>query len=836
MMYKSFDKMDYERWQDDENCQDDYNLYKENMTKVKNKVMEWLEDVEEARFFVEEISKNDLCLEDTGEIMDSEKHKEDIESEMEGIQEDENYLHLDPEDLKDLNHPNPGNWYRKLNLLDKDTLMNTSCRLDKWQRKIVDRGIQYARSLRKYQNGFESLPEPPNLVVIGGAGAGKSTVIECLAQWVHRILTKAGDDPNSPIVLKAATTGAASTLIEGSTVHSSLGFDFSSKHTSLTDKKRELKREQLKNLKILIIDEFSMMKADILYRIHLRLREITQIEKDFGGVTVFLFGDPAQLKPIMGSYIFDEPNCPDYKLAYGDGSESLWRSFDVMNLEENHHQGKDKTYADMLNRIRLNKQTKEDLKILKSRVRPRGHPDLKNALFISAKVKPVSSFNEKALNMLPGRLYVSQATHIQAMTKLYKARIDGITGRIGDTQYVDKLNLKIGGRVMLIFNVDVSDLLCNGAIGTVIGIEENQKGIVNAVIVKFDNLAAGKQSRIQNPMLANKYPNGTVIKKKEQDYSLCRSQGLVSSTAKLIQYPIVLAWAVTVHKFQGQTVASPQKVVIDLRSVFEAAQAYVMKSRVQELEQLYILEDLNEDKIYANHKALEEIDRLIKVSINKNPTEWDEANDGSKVKISFLNCRSMKKKFEHIRKDKSLHQSDVLILTETWLDENHTLNDEYEISGYMSNLNIIGRGRGIATYFKPPYEHINNVNSEGYSITKLEAENMDIIGIYRSQEGNVTSLIKELDSLITVGKTTVVGGDFNICAIAHPNNYITKSLEERGFTQIVGKSTHIEGGLIDHVYFIQGDASKLSYSIEDFAKYYSDHDGIGLILCELQEE
>ena len=93
-----------------------------------------------------------------------------------------------------------------------------------------------------------------------------------------------------------------------------------------------MKREQLKNLKILIIDEFSMLKADILYRIDLRLREITQNKQDFGGVLVFLFGDPAQLKPVRGSYIFDAPNCKDYKLAYGDGTESLWRSFEVINL------------------------------------------------------------------------------------------------------------------------------------------------------------------------------------------------------------------------------------------------------------------------------------------------------------------------------------------------------------------------------------------------------------------------------------------------------------------------------------------------------------------------
>ena len=110
-----------------------------------------------------------------------------------------------------------------------------------------------------------------------------------------------------------------------------------------------------------------MMKADTLYRIHLRLMEVKQNNKTFGGVNVYLFGDPAQLKPIMGSYIFAAPNCQDYKLAYGDGSETLWRSFQVINLEENHRQGKDKEYANILNRIRVDKHTKEDLKRLKKK-------------------------------------------------------------------------------------------------------------------------------------------------------------------------------------------------------------------------------------------------------------------------------------------------------------------------------------------------------------------------------------------------------------------------------------------------------------------------------------
>ena len=164
--------------------------------------------------------------------------------------------------------------------------------------------------------------------------------------------------------------------------------------------------------------------------------------------------------------------------------------------------------------MRLGKQTKEDIKILKSRVRPKGHPDIKGALFISAKVKPVASFNEKAINMLPGKLHISKATHIQALTKSYKPRIDKITGRIGDTQYVDELYLKMGARVMLIFNIDVSDLLCNGSMGTVIGIEKNQKDVVIALIVKFDNPSAGREAQKLNPMITMKYPDGTMIKKK----------------------------------------------------------------------------------------------------------------------------------------------------------------------------------------------------------------------------------------------------------------------------------------------------------------------------------
>ena len=104
-----------------------------------------------------------------------------------------------------------------------------------------------------------------------------------------------------------------------------------------------------------------MMGSDQLYQIDLRLRELKQMNKTFGGVSVCLFGDPAQLKPVRQRFVSDKPCSEEYHLAYGDGSESLWRSFKVIFLTENHRQGNDQTYAEILNRMRVGEHTKEEL-------------------------------------------------------------------------------------------------------------------------------------------------------------------------------------------------------------------------------------------------------------------------------------------------------------------------------------------------------------------------------------------------------------------------------------------------------------------------------------------
>ena len=229
-----------------------------------------------------------------------------------------------------------------------------------------------------------------------------------------------------------------------------------------------------------------------------------------------------------------------------------------------------------------------------------------------------------------------------------------------------------------------------------------------------------------------------------------------------------------------------------------------------------------------------EIERLISVSMNKNPTKWESKDDDKVTKVCFLNCRSIVDKFHNIECDRSLLKSDLMILTETWLEENER-KDEYNLPGYRSSFNSRGRGRGIVSYFSDEFNHVVNINREGFSLTKLESEKMDIIGIYRSQTGNVVDIVNVLTDITDNRRTTVIGGDVNICALTQKNNYVTASLKEMGFKQIVTSATHISGGAIDHVYIKQGSSTRFDWSLEYMPKYYSDHDGLGLTMWESRE-
>ena len=241
---------------------------------VKKQVMEHLEGVEEARYYVEQVNK-EIDLTKIGDKLDPELEQDNADCEEEADEDHPDFLHIDPgQVVKEADMP--ASIYRRIELPSDDTMKENTRALDYHQRQAVNIAIKYAKDVVKGRKEGNASPTAPLLMVHGGAGAGKSTVINVLAQWTQKILQKEGDDIECPCVLKAAFTGTAASNIEGQTLHSSFGFSFDNKHYSLSDKNRDQKRAALRNLKIVIIDEISMVKSDMLYQLDLRLQEIME--------------------------------------------------------------------------------------------------------------------------------------------------------------------------------------------------------------------------------------------------------------------------------------------------------------------------------------------------------------------------------------------------------------------------------------------------------------------------------------------------------------------------------------------------------------------------------
>ena len=107
-------------------------------------------------------------------------------------------------------------------------------------------------------------------------------------------------------------------------------------------------------------------------------------------------------------------------------------------------------------------------------------------------------------------------------------------------------------------------------------------GKIDKIIVKLQKHDAGKENRKKYPGIAKKFPDTVTIEKVSVNYSIRKNGGVVGSTATLVQFPIKLAYAITAHKIQGQTIPKPMKVAFETRLIFKEAQGYVMFSRVQE--------------------------------------------------------------------------------------------------------------------------------------------------------------------------------------------------------------------------------------------------------------
>ena len=186
----------------------------------------------------------------------------------------------------------------------------------------------------------------------------------------------------------------------------------------------------------------------------------------------------------------------------------------MLNLEINHRQGKDKEYAEMLNRVREAKQTESDIEKLKTRIRPLEHPDLKDVgLYIVCTRSKCARINREYLDSHPGNDIIIKARHYHATQKNFKPRICKKEGTVGNSSFMDILRVKIGCKVILIHNIDTLDGLTNGQLGKIIDVIRTEDGGIAKIIIQFNKENVGKESRQRNSQLSKKYPKGTIIEK-----------------------------------------------------------------------------------------------------------------------------------------------------------------------------------------------------------------------------------------------------------------------------------------------------------------------------------
>ena len=191
---------------------------------VKNQVMEHLVGVEEARSHVAQVM-NEITDERKVEIaakLDAMGMQEDEDCLEEGQEEHKEYEYFNPDhaNLKDdnKNHEKEAvQALRTIELPSNEELKAKTHRLDCFQRMVVDIAVKYAKELVKARKLHNPHPKAPLLMVHGGAGAGKSTVIDAVANWTQKILQQAGDHIEQPYVVKTAFTGCAASNIEGNT-------------------------------------------------------------------------------------------------------------------------------------------------------------------------------------------------------------------------------------------------------------------------------------------------------------------------------------------------------------------------------------------------------------------------------------------------------------------------------------------------------------------------------------------------------------------------------------------------------------------------------------------
>ena len=268
--------------------------------------------------------------------------------------------------------------------------------------------------------------------------------------------------------------------------------------------------------------------------------------------------------------------------GYAALHDPLWYQFQFTELTQIMRQKDDKLFAELLNHVRTNSCTEEDLKLLESRtISPDSSDYPFESLHVYTTWKNVNKYNAKMMSSLPVTIYILKAIDDKIDTN------SGVevrySNRASDTGgLLDELQLVAGCRVMLKYNIDVSYGLVNGATGKVLHIVLLANS-VTTVMVDFDNQDIGRKAK-QESHFKQDYPTAIPTSHVESRFNIGNRNAI---SAYRRQFPLVLAWATTIHNVQ---VLTTDKIVVSFQGAFSVGQAYVALSRVKKLNGLHSLD------------------------------------------------------------------------------------------------------------------------------------------------------------------------------------------------------------------------------------------------------
>jgi len=400
-----------------------------------------------------------------------------------------------------------------------------------------------------------------NVFISGKAGTGKSTFLEHFRQKTKK---------NVAVV---APTGVAALNVRGQTIHSFFGIK-----TGLIDVaslKPTRNKKLLGNLDLVIIDEISMVRADLFDAVEKTLRANNDKTQPFGGVQICVIGDLFQLPPVLTN---DEKAA--YNLVYTSPFFFASPNYQTANFElvkfDTIFRQTDAAFIQTLNKIRIGRKTPDILTYINQR-HTTDYDFQQSPITLASTNAIADKLNETELQALKGKAYTFKG----AMSGKFSVE----RGRLPSPE---KLELKIGAQVMFTRNDNPKKRWVNGTIGTVTFVDDEN------IEVTIFRPNGSKRAYMLEPekWVTYEYAFNEEKKKLEQ-----------KETGSYTQYPLMLAWAVTIHKSQGKTL---ENVIIDLgHGAFAPGQVYVALSRCKSYENLVLKQPIRARDIWCDPSILD---------------------------------------------------------------------------------------------------------------------------------------------------------------------------------------------------------------------------------------